>query len=118
MKEEITENCTETLLALKDSIELWGSKWKLLILLYLFHHRKQKNSFNAIKESLLGISAKMLTKELRELEQNDLVMRTVCNTRPITVDYTITRYGEGVLPIADLLTGWGLQHRKKIKATL
>ncbi|MEV4886281.1 helix-turn-helix transcriptional regulator [Chitinophaga ginsengisegetis] len=57
----------------------------------------------------------MLSKELKDLEMNKLVSRTVHNTKPVMVEYTITEYGKSFVPVAEQLLQWGLSHRKIIK---
>lgn len=110
------EKCQEAVLALKDSADIWGGKWKLFILLYLSIRVNEKNYFKQMQKALFGISAKMLSKELKDLEMNKLVRRTVHNTRPVTVEYALTEYGRSFLPIAENLLNWGLLHRQVIKS--
>lgn len=69
-----------------------------------------------MKRDIRGISAKMLSKELRDLEMNKLVKRTVRNTKPVTVEYAITEHGETFIPVLETLIKWGMKHRKVIKA--
>ena len=56
----------------------------------------------------------MLSKELKELEMNQLITRTVLDTQPITVQYQLTEHGKTLRTIIDNLIDWGIQHRKKI----
>ncbi len=112
-KQEAT--CKQELAAMRDSIELLGGKWKLMIMRYLNNRPAETNTFKKIQRENEGISAKMLTKELRDLEINLLVSRTVMDTSPVTVAYAITDYGRSVLPVAETLVQWGLDHRAKIK---
>jgi DNA-binding HxlR family transcriptional regulator len=107
-------SCGEELLAMRDSLEILGGKWKLQILRYLTNRTHQTNQFKKIQREIEGISAKVLSKELKDLEENLLVTRTVQDTRPITVAYAITAYGRTVLPVTNTLVEWGLNHRKKI----
>jgi len=58
----------------------------------------------------------MLSKELRDLEMNRLVQRTVRNTRPITVEYAITEHGKTLMPVVQALIRWGRKHRALIKS--
>jgi DNA-binding HxlR family transcriptional regulator len=109
------EQCNEAILALRDSIEIWGGKWKLLILFYLNIKSDNKNCFMEMLRGIPGISGKMLSKELKDLEINKLVRRVVHNTRPVTVEYAITGYGQSFLPVAEQLLQWGLSHRNVIK---
>lgn len=71
-------------------------------------------AFMTLKGSIQGIAAKMLSKELQDLELNGLVKRSVLNTKPITVEYELTSYGHTLKPIIDMLAAWGMQHRKKV----
>jgi|SRR5688572_20259834 DNA-binding HxlR family transcriptional regulator len=108
--------CEQELSAIRDSLEILGGKWKLRIMRYLNNRKDGQNTFKKIQREIEGISAKMLSKELHDLEINLLVSRTVLDTRPITVKYAITEYGSSVLPVTDSLVIWGLNHREKIKA--
>jgi DNA-binding HxlR family transcriptional regulator len=64
--------------------------------------------------TIKGISNKMLSKELKDLEMNKLVKRTVLNTQPITVQYELTEYGMTLKTVISYLSDWGIAHRKKI----
>jgi DNA-binding HxlR family transcriptional regulator len=108
-------SCEQELAAIRDSLEILGGKWKLRIMRHLNNHIDKKNTFKKIQREVEGISAKMLSKELRDLEINLLVSRTVMDTKPITVNYAITDYGLSVFPVTETLVHWGLNHRKKIK---
>lgn len=61
-----------------------------------------------------GIAAKMLSKELQDMEMNRLVSRTVLNTKPVTVEYEITEYGKTLSPIIDEIANWGIAYRNSI----
>ncbi len=113
--EKTRPECIQNLLALRDSLELLGGKWKLLIVLHISCRPKELLHFKKLEKEITGISAKMLSKELKILEENKIVTRTVQNTRPVTVTYTLTAYGQTLIPIADALQQWGLHHRKIIK---
>ncbi|TWJ00047.1 HxlR family transcriptional regulator [Mucilaginibacter frigoritolerans] len=113
MKQEAT--CEQELIAIRDSLEILGGKWKLRIMRHLNNHITETNTFKKIQREVEGISAKMLSKELQDLETNLLITRTVMNTRPITVNYAITEYGKSVFPVTETLVQWGLNHRQKIK---
>ena len=109
-------SCDQELAAIKDSLEILGGKWKLRIMRHLNNRYAEKNTFKKLQREIDGISAKMLSKELQDLEMNLLISRTVMDTRPITVNYAITEYGLSVLPVTETLVQWGLNHRQKIKA--
>ena len=99
-----------------DSIYVLGGKWKTPILVYLAMNEKDRNCFLQIKHDLFGISAKMLSKELRDFEMNKMVKRTVHNTKPITVEYAITEHGKTFIPMVKALIECGMNHRKVIKS--
>jgi DNA-binding HxlR family transcriptional regulator len=108
-------SCEQELAAIKDSLEVLGGKWKLRIMRQLNNRVSEKNTFKKLQREVEGISAKMLSKELQDLEVNLLISRTVMDTRPITINYAITDYGLSVLPLTEALVQWGLNHRQKIK---
>lgn len=108
-------SCEQELIAMRDSMEILGGKWKLMIMRYLNNRTEEKNTFKKIQREIDGISAKMLSKELKDLELNLLISRSIMDTRPITVEYAITGYGQSVLPVTETLVQWGLDHREKIR---
>lgn len=110
--------CTEELFAMRDSLDVLGGKWKLMILRYLTNRTDQKIHFKKLERGIDGISAKMLSKELKELEINLLITRTLQDTKPITVTYAVTEYGKSVLPVTETLVNWGILHREKIKKSM
>lgn len=107
--------CAQERLAIRDTFDVLGGKWRLNIMRYLNGRADENNTFKKIQREIESISAKMLTKELQELELNGLVCRTPKDTRPITVSYAITEYGKTVLPLTESIAQWGLDHRTKIK---
>jgi DNA-binding HxlR family transcriptional regulator len=106
------ELCKEKGLALRDAIDLLRGKWKFCILQNLSYGTLR---FKDLQETVVGITPKVLSKELYELEQNLLVTRTVNNTKPITVSYTLTEHARETQPVIQALTEFGAKHRKKIK---
>lgn len=107
--------CAQERLAIHDTFDVLGGKWRLRILRHLNGRLEENNTFKKIQREIENISAKMLTKELQELELNGLLSRTPQDTRPITVSYAITEYGKTVLPLTESIAQWGLDHRMKIK---
>lgn len=69
-----------------------------------------------MEREIEGITAKMLSKELKELEVNELVKRTVYDTMPVTVEYELTEYGKSLKKVIHALKVWGAEHRERIKA--
>jgi DNA-binding HxlR family transcriptional regulator len=72
--------------------------------------------YTDILREVKGISGKMLSRDLKELETNLLITRTVLNTQPITVQYEITEYGATLKNVISVIADWGFEHRKKIMA--
>lgn len=100
------------MLALRDSVELFSGKWKFCILLCLSHYKTMR--FKDLEETVTGITPKVLTKELRQLEENLLITRTVNNTKPVTVSYSITDHARETESVISALLKFGLKHRMKI----
>lgn len=100
------------ILAVRDAMELLTGKWKILIIGTLSFTGKKK--FMELQRELEGIGSKMLSKELHELEINKIIKRTVCDTKPVTVEYEITSYGKSLDNIILEMMKWGFDHRKMI----
>jgi DNA-binding HxlR family transcriptional regulator len=106
------ENEKKRIMAVHDAMDILNGKWKISIIASLCHHDKRR--FSDFLNDVNGISNKMLSKELKELEINKLVNRTVLNTQPVTVEYTLTKYGLTLKTVIRHLSDWGLEHRKVI----
>ncbi len=104
------ETCRKANLAIRDTLDVVGGKWKLVLISVL---RSGRKGFNELSRET-GISPRILSKELQELEMNGLVSRTVCNTKPVTVEYALTPYSETLGEVLIAMEKWGQQHRKKI----
>ena len=113
-KAKTKEECCRYLRPVRDVMDLLNGKWKISIIAVLLTGPR---GFNEMKEEINGISAKMLSKELQELEVNDLIMREVQNTKPITVEYSITDYGETLEDLIIEMSRWGQNHRNRIMDT-
>lgn len=98
--------------AVQDSMDVLNGKWKIPIISSLCCYNQRR--FSDILNDVEGISNKMLSKELKELEINQLVKRTVLDTQPITVQYQLTEHGVTLQTIIDNLTEWGMVHHQKI----
>jgi DNA-binding HxlR family transcriptional regulator len=98
--------------AVQDSMDVLSGKWKIAILSSVCYYNKRR--FSDILNDVDGISNKMLSKELKELEINQLVKRTVLDTQPITVQYELTAHGLTLKTLINNLTEWGIEHHKKI----
>jgi DNA-binding HxlR family transcriptional regulator len=104
--------CTGFLLSFRDALEIVGGKWKSVILLGLGYMGTMR--FGELQRVNKGITAKTLSKELKDLEMNGLVKRTVLDTMPVTVMYEITPYGRTLEAVLNELRGWGVKHRKRV----
>ena len=104
--------CTEHLRSTADTLELLSGKWKLLILSLLRSESPMR--FSTIERALETITPRMLSKELKELEQNELIERRVYPTMPVTVEYALTEYGRSLEPVMIALSKWGKNHRRRI----
>ncbi len=100
------------IMAVHDAMDVLNGKWKISIISSICYYNKRR--FSDILNDVNGISNKMLSKELKELEMNKLVKRTVLDTQPITVQYQLTEYGKTLQTIIDNLSDWGIEHRKVI----
>lgn len=108
------EACSGDIMAMLDTLDILGGRWMLLIVHYLLVRETEVNTFKKIEKDIEGISAKMLSKELKTLEINHIVQRQVMDTKPITVQYSITPYGREVKSVISALVNWGQQHRIKL----
>ena len=103
----------ESMLPVRDAMDILYGKWKLPIMGALFSGPKR---FKVLQRQIKNITAKMLSKELKDLEMNDLVTRTAYDTAPVSVEYALTTYGHSLESVVSALHDWGLQHRKRIIA--
>jgi len=97
-----TYHCT-----VEATLDVIGGKWKPLI---LWHLGDSVMRFGELQKSLPGVNAKMLTKQLRELEEDGVIRRKVYPEVPPRVEYTITEFGKTLIPILEALCSWGAQY--------
>lgn len=91
------------------TVQIIGSKWKLLILRNLLERPWR---FNELKKDLEGISQKVLTDSLRSMEADGIIDRTVYAEVPPRVEYALNELGETLRPILDAMETWGANYRK------
>lgn len=103
-------DCKLAKLAIQDTLDVVGGKWKLVLISIL---RNGTKKFNELSREA-RISPRILSKELQELESNGLVHRTVCDTKPVTVQYKTTAYCETLDDVIFAMHKWGVAHRQKI----
>ena len=94
----------------ETTLTLISDKWKVLILRDLMPGTKR---FGELKKSLGSVSQKVLTAQLREMEQSGLLVRTVYPEVPPRVEYTLTELGQSLKPILDALQNWGEAYKAK-----
>lgn len=105
------ETCTKAMLPVRDALDILSGKWKLQILISLSFGNKR---FSQMAKEIPGITDKMLSKELRDLEMNQLIKRTVYDSLPVIVEYSMTTYGKTLEKLIEELQIWGSRHRKRI----
>ena len=105
-KEELPECPVAT------TVQLIGSKWKLLILRNLLVRPWR---FNELRKGLEGISQKVLTDSLRSMEEDGIITRTVYPEVPPRVEYALSELGESMRPIIKAMETWGLGYQQKVR---
>ena len=105
-KEELPECPVAT------TVQLIGSKWKLLIMRNLLERPWR---FNELKKNLSGISQKVLTDSLRSMEEDGLITRTVFPEVPPHVEYALSDMGESMRPILMAMQKWGTNYKKSFQ---
>ena len=106
-------NIQDKLKYVQDTQYVIGGKWKLPIIISIYHENIR---FNEIKKSIPNITNRVLSKELKHLEDNLLVNRSVYDDYPARVEYTLTEYCYTLTDLLKLMEDWGKQHRDKIKS--
>lgn len=94
------------------TLNVIGGKWKVLILFWL---RDQVCRFGELRRKIPDISERMLTQQLRELEDHGIVHREVYPIVPPRVEYSLTAYGRTLRPITDLMCTWGKKHLRRLE---
>jgi DNA-binding HxlR family transcriptional regulator len=95
------------------TLDVIGGKWKALILFWL---RDQVCRFGELRRKIPGVSERMLTQQLRELEDHGVVCRKVYAVVPPRVEYSLTPYGRTLAPITELMCAWGKEHIQRLEA--
>lgn len=103
--------CQHKLLVLSDTLEVIQGKWRLPIIISLLHGNKR---FGEIQKDIADISPKMLSQELKALEINKIISRTLYDSMPVTVEYSITDLGKTMKKMLDEILNWGVHFRKAI----
>ena len=107
--------CAGSLKNILDALYVLNGKWKLALILSLVQSSKR---FNEIQNEVVGISPKVLAKELKDLELNDFIKRQVYPTTPVSIIYEATDYSQTLKNVLGELSAWGEQHREKVKESM
>ncbi len=94
------------------TLELMGGKYKALI---LFHLIDSTLRFNELQKLIPQATPKMLTQQLRELEKDSLISRTVYPVVPPKVEYQLTDFGKSIIPIINAMCDWGTDYLNRLK---
>jgi DNA-binding HxlR family transcriptional regulator len=93
------------------TISVVGGKWKILILCRLQYGIAR---FGELRKVIPGITQTMLTQQLRELEEDGVLQRKIYAEIPPRVEYSLTRFGQSLIPVLDAMSAWGQQYQKRI----
>ena len=105
--------CSSMLTTIGDALYVIGGKWKLRVIVAL---REENKRFNEIQRAVEGISARVLSAELKELELNGFVKRIVHHKQtPVVVEYQLTAYADTLEEVLQSLANWGTMHRQKLR---
>lgn len=103
--------CSSSMLPVRDALDVISGKWKLMILISISSGNYR---FREIERSVPKITSKVLAKELKDLEEHQLIKRTVYDESPVIVEYKTTPYAKSLQPVIEALRNWGINHRKKV----
>ncbi len=104
--------CNNSLLAVEDALYIIGGKWKLRIIIAL---KRRDQRFNGLLRTLPGISARVLSNELKELEVSGFIQKTIDPNSPLVSRYVLTEYSRTLKEVLKSLSDWGIMHRRKLK---
>jgi len=107
MKDQSIAGCP-----VETAVNIIGGKWKILIIARLAHIGKQR--FGKLNRSIPDVSERVLTRQLRELEKDGLIYRQVFAEVPPRVEYSLSKKGETLIPILNLLAEWGKKQQSLI----
>lgn len=104
--------CNNNLAAVEDALYVIGGKWKLRIIIAL---RRGHYRFNELQRAVTGISARVLSNELKELELTGFVKKIADMRSPVVREYRLTGYSDTLRNTLESLSEWGIMHREKIR---
>lgn len=103
--------CQSKLVAARDALDVIQGKWRIPIVISLTYGVKR---FGEIQRDIGDVSPKMLSQELKALEENKIISRTLYDSMPVTVEYSLTPLGQSMNKLLDELLNWGAHFRKEI----
>jgi len=112
VNKEFTDECHRVMAAVSDALYAIGGKWKLMIIIAM---ARGNNRFTELQRQVTGISARVLSSELKELELNGFIIKKVAVGYPVTIEYQLLPYSHTLEEVVAAMTKWGMQHREKIK---
>ncbi len=109
--EHTKDTCQYKLMATRDALEVIQGKWRIPIIISLTYGNKR---FGEIQRDITDISPKMLSQELKALEMNKIIIRTLHDTMPVTTEYALTELGRSMHNLLEELMNWGFHFRKEV----
>lgn len=103
--------CIEEMMPIRDALDVISGKWKMLILTSIMHGNRR---FTEIQLSIPKINPKVLSKELKDMEEHQLLKRIVHDEYPVLIEYVATEYSRTLKQVMLELHAWGVNHRKQI----
>lgn len=98
-------------LSINDTLSVISGKWKLPIIGSVLFGKKR---FTDIQRNIPNITPRMLSKELKELELNGVLIRTVYDSIPVSVEYELSESGRSITEVLDKMIEWGIKHRESV----
>lgn len=112
---EFSDECHRLLSSVSDALYVIGGKWKLMIIIAM---ARGNNRFTELQRMVKGISARVLSSELKELEMNGFIIKKVSVGYPVTIEYELLPYSQTLEEVVTALSKWGTQHLEKIKTDM
>ena len=104
-------DCIDQMLPIRDALDVISGKWKVLILTSIMRGNRR---FTEIQTSIPKINPKVLSKELKDMEEHQLIKRIVHADYPVLIEYIATDYSRTLKKVMMELHAWGVNHRKQI----
>ena len=104
-------DCLQQMLPIRDALDVISGKWKVLILTSIMQGNRR---FKEIETSVPKINPKVLSKELKDMEEHQLIKRIVHDGPPVLIEYVATAYSRTLKKVMMELHDWGVNHRKQI----